>query len=163
MGTTEKIAAFVDGLPKDCIEVRTEEQIRFHLPRKSYPCPHCGSTHTIVNSYGAVKMYGLNSSVEYIYRRRRMLCQDCKRTFSEDAPFLPMWQRTPLNRLRQVRARANFSQEDVMRAIGVSKFLYTQFEAIKDPVIPTLPIAIKIANFLHTTVEDIWGDMEGGG
>ena len=161
MGATEKIVAFIDALPRECIEVLTEKLVQFHLPRKSYVCPHCGSLHTIVNSYGAIKLYGLSSAVMYVYRRRRMLCQDCKRTFSEEAPFLPPRQRTPLNRLRQVRARANLSQEDVMRAIGVSKFFYTQFEAAKNPTIPSLPVAVKIAKYLHTTVEDIWGDAGG--
>lgn len=43
---------YVSLLPEDCIEVKTAQEIQFHLPRKeSVACPVCGSSYVSIDSY----------------------------------------------------------------------------------------------------------------
>ena len=43
---------YVSLLPEDCIEVKTAQEIQFHLPRKeSVECPVCGSSYVSIDSY----------------------------------------------------------------------------------------------------------------
>ena len=38
-----EFVSYVDSLPEECIEIRTEDEIRFHIPRvDDVKCPSCG-------------------------------------------------------------------------------------------------------------------------
>jgi len=83
------------------------------------------------------------------------------KTFAETNPFLGPRQRTIGNRLRQTRSRKKISQGQVVEACGVPLYLYRKYE--DNVEIPSLVVAMKIADYLDTDVMEIWGDQIGGG
>ena len=150
---------YVASLPEDCIEVKTNKRTQFHLPRQeSVVCPHCGSHYVDVDSYHAQRLRGIPDSAGiYVYKRRRYRCKDCMKTFAETNPFLGHRQRTIGNRLRQTRSKKKLSQGQVVEACGVPLYLYRKYE--DDAEIPSLVVAMKIADYLDTDVMEIWGDQ----
>lgn len=154
-----KFINYVDGLPEDCIEVRSEEAIRFHLPRTHVECPFCSSHHIDVHQYRPQLLRGIpGTKRRYIYKRRRYRCQDCGRTFAEESPFLLYNQRRIGNRLRQIRAQKKLTQKQVVVAIGIPFHVYKKYEDDTDAEVPPTLIAMKIAEYLRTDVLEIWGD-----
>lgn len=154
---TDKFMDYIDNLPRNCIEIKTEQKIQFHLPKEKQICPSCGSAHVLVNDYRCQTLRKLNLKVEYIYNRRRYRCAVCGKTFAEDAPFIAPYQRTPANPLRQARGRKKLTQRQVIEACGIPHHIYKDYEAA-DAKIPPLLTALKIARFLGIDVQDIWGD-----
>ena len=150
---------YVSLLPEDCIEVKTPQEIQFHLPRKeSVECPVCGSSYVSIDSYYPQRLRGLPAAAgTYIYKRRRYRCKDCGKTFAEPNPFIGSHQRTLGNRLRQIRAQKKITQGKVVEACGVPLYLYRKYE--DDAEIPSLVVAMKIADYLDTDVMEIWGDQ----
>lgn len=69
--TPEEFIVYVDNLPDDCIDERTEEQITFHLPKKKYTCPACGSTHTLVDQYRKQVLKGIKFAAVHATERMR--------------------------------------------------------------------------------------------
>jgi len=57
-------------------------------------------------------------------------------------------------RLREVRARYGVSQEELAKAVGVTRQAIIAIE--KGRCIPSLPLALKIARFFGLKVEDIF-------
>ena len=112
---------YVDTLPDDCIENRTDKEIRFHLPRgDNVCCPGCGSVHTYVQQYRPQNLHGIpNADKQYVYNRRRYRCQNCGKTFVERSPFLAGFQRRIGNRLRQIRAQKKITQRQVIKALNM--------------------------------------------
>ena len=87
---------YVDNLPDACIEKRTAEEVIFHLPKKKYTCPACGSQHTRVDQYRKQVLKGIpDTLLRYVYRARRYRCSDCGKTFAEENPFIDRYQRMP--------------------------------------------------------------------
>ena len=160
-----EFVGYVDTLPDDCIEARSEDEIRFHLPRvDQVKCPSCGSCHTEVHQYRTQTLRGIpNTTKRYVYNRRRYRCQDCGRTFVEASPFLAGGQRRIGNRLRQIRAQKKISQGQVIEAIGIPFYLYQRYEDDTNAEVPPTLVAMQIANYLGTDVLKIWGDQLGGG
>lgn len=156
---------YVDTLPDDCIENRTEEEIRFHLPRgDNVCCPECGSVRTYVQQYRPQNLHGIpNADKQYVYNRRRYRCQNCGKTFVERSPFLAGFQRRIGNRLRQIRAERKITQRQVINALNIPYHAYKSYEDDTAPVVPPTLIAMQIANYLGTDVLEIWGDQLGGG
>ena len=73
--TPEEFIVYVDNLPDACIEKRTAEEVIFHLPKKKYTCPACGSQHTRVDQYRKQVLKGIpDTLLRYIYRARRYRC-----------------------------------------------------------------------------------------
>ena len=153
----DKFMTYIENLPKDCIEINTEKEIQFHLPKGKQICPACGSAHVLVNDYRCQTLQILNTDVAYVYNRRRYRCADCGKTFTESAPFIAPYQRTVANPLRQVRARKKLTQSQVIEACGIPYHVYKTYEAA-DAKIPPLLTALKIARFLGVDVQDVWGD-----
>ena len=150
---------YVATLPEDCIEVKTEEETRFHLPRKeSVVCPACGSTYASIDKYHLQRLRGLPAAVgAYFYNRRRYRCKDCGKTFAEPNPFLGRRQRAIGNRLRQIRAQKKITQGQLVEACGVPLYLYRKYE--DNAEIPSLMVAMKIADYLNMDVLELWGDQ----
>lgn len=157
--TDDELVAFVGNLPKDCIESKTDEEIVFHLPRKNQNCPHCGSSHTNPNEYTTIRLI-TETDTAYVYRKRRMLCEDCRRTFVEDNPILARYQNTSKNRLRQIRARKKLSQGVVCQQAGIPWHLYKAYERAENPTLPDLATAERIARVLGVAVDEIWDLQE---
>ena len=100
----EEFIVYVDNLPDDCIDERTEEQIIFHLSKKKYTCPACGSTHTLVDQYRKQVLKGIpDTALRYIYRVRRYRCDSCGKTFPEENPFGGRNQQLFGNTLKRLR------------------------------------------------------------
>ena len=160
-----EFVSYVDSLPEECIEIRTEDEIRFHIPRvDDVKCPSCGSHHTDVHQYRLQTLQGIpNATKRYVYNRRRYRCQDCGRTFVENSPFLAERQRRIGNRLRQIRAQKKITQGQVMEAVGIPLYLYKRYEDDTDAEVPPTLVAMQIANYLGADVLEIWGDQIGGG
>jgi len=154
---TDKFMDYIDNLPKDCIEMKTDQKIQFHLPKEKQICPSCGSAHVLVNNYHCQTLQKLNTDVTYVYNHRRYRCADCGKTFTESAPFIAPYQRTLANPLRQARARKKLTQNQVIEACGIPYHVYKAYEAA-NATIPPLLTALKIARFLDVDVQDIWGD-----
>jgi len=156
---------YVDTLPDDCIENRTDKEIRFHLPRgDNVCCPGCGSVHTYVQQYRPQNLHGIpNADKQYVYNRRRYRCQNCGKTFVERSPFLAGFQRRIGNRLRQIRAQKKITQRQVIKALNIPYHTYKSYEDDTAPVVPPTLVAMQIANYLGTDVLEIWGDQLGGG
>ncbi len=57
-------------------------------------------------------------------------------------------------RLREVRARYGVSQEELAKAVGVTRQTIIAIE--KGRYLPSLPLALKIARFFGLKVEDIF-------
>ena len=152
---------YVDTLPKDCIEVHTEDELRFHLPRiDQVKCPSCGSPCIEVHQYRAQTLQGLsNTKTRYVYNRRRYRCKDCRKTFAEPNPFLAERQRTIGNNLRQIRARKKITQGQMAEACGIPFYLYQRYEDDNGAEVPPTIVAMKIANYLGADVLEIWGDQ----
>ena len=156
---------YVDTLPDDCIENRTDKEIRFHLPRgDNVCCPECGSVRTYVQQYRPQNLHGIpNADKQYVYNRRRYRCQNCGKTFVERSPFLAGFQRRIGNRLRQIRAQKKITQRQVINALNIPYHAYKSYEDDTAPVVPPTLVAMQIANYLGTDVLEIWGDQLGGG
>ena len=156
---------YVDTLPDDCIEHRTDKEIRFHLPRgDNVCCPGCGSVRTYVQQYRPQNLHGIpNADKQYVYNRRRYRCQNCGKTFVERSPFLAGFQRRIGNRLRQIRAQKKITQRQVIEALNIPYHAYKSYEDDTAPVVPPTLVAMQIANYLGTDVLEIWGDQLGGG
>lgn len=58
------------------------------------------------------------------------------------------------NRIRQLRKEAGLRQEDLARALGVSRQTIIAIE--NDKYNPTLELAMKLARQLHTPVEELF-------
>mgnify|MGYP000847239235 FL=1 len=160
-----EFVSYVDSLPEECIEIRTEDEIRFHIPRvDDVKCPSCGSHYTDVHQYRPQTLQGIpNATKRYVYNRRRYRCQDCGRTFVENSPFLAERQRRIGNRLRQIRAQKKITQGQVMEAVGIPLYLYKRYEDDTDAEVPPTLVAMQIANYLGADVLEIVGDQIGGG
>ena len=159
MMRVEDFLKYVAALPSDCIEEKTADKIRFYLPRTDdILCPYCESSYVSIDGYHAQRLRGLPKSVgTYVYKRRRYRCKDCGKTFSEQNPFLGRHQRTIGNQLRQIRARKKITQGQMVEACGIPLYLYKKYE--DDAEIPSLVVAMKIADYLDTDVMEIWGDQ----
>lgn len=154
--TDEELVEFINHLPKDCIESKTEERMVFHLPRNRQPCPHCGSVDTHPHGYTLIKLTGIRLNSTFVYRKRRLLCAICGRSFMEDSPILARYQNTSKNKLRQIRGRKKLSQGAVCKQTGIPLYLYKDYEKAENPILPSLPVAEKIASALGVTVDKIW-------
>ena len=58
------------------------------------------------------------------------------------------------NRLKELRARYDMTQEDLAEKVGVSRQTIVAIE--KEKYDPSLPLAFKLAKCFGTTVEDIF-------
>ena len=158
MMRVEDFLKYVASLPSDCIEEKTADKTHFYLPRTDVLCPYCESSYVNISGYHPQRLRGLPESVgTYIYKKRRYVCKDCGKTFSEKNPFLGRHQRTIGNQLRQIRARKKITQGQMVEACGIPLYLYKKYE--DDAEIPSLVVAMRIANYLDTDVMEIWGDQ----
>ncbi len=57
-------------------------------------------------------------------------------------------------RLREIRARYNVSQEELAKAVGVTRQTIIAIE--KGKYLPSLTLALKIARYFNLRVEDIF-------
>lgn len=159
--TPEEFIVYIDNLPDDCIDERTEEQIIFHLPKKKYACPACGSTHTLVDKYRKQVLKGIpGTTLRYIYRVRRYRCNSCGKTFPEENPFWGRNQQLFGNTLKRLRGNKKISIAEMIRLIDVPQYIYQDMEKTNPLPPPTMEIAEKIAQILSTSVEEIWGDRQ---
>ena len=159
--TPEEFIVYVDNLPDDCIDERTEEQIIFHLPKKKYTCPACGSTHTYVDKYRKQVLKGIpDTALRYIYRVRRYRCDSCGKTFPEENPFWGRNQQLFGNTLKRLRGNKKISIAKMARLLGVPQYIYQDMEK-PDPLLPpSMEIAEKTAQILSVSIEEIWGDRQ---
>ncbi len=58
------------------------------------------------------------------------------------------------NDVRALRTERNLSQEDLARVVGVSRQTINSIE--KERYTPSLPLAIALARFFETTVEEVF-------
>ena len=58
------------------------------------------------------------------------------------------------NRLKELRRAQGLRQEDLASAVGVSRQTIIAIE--NDKYDASLPLAIRLARYLHTTVEEIF-------
>ncbi len=58
------------------------------------------------------------------------------------------------NDVRALRTAKSFSQEDLARALGVSRQTINSIE--KERYTPSLPLALALARFFETTVEEVF-------
>jgi putative transcriptional regulator len=58
------------------------------------------------------------------------------------------------NRVRELRATSELSQADLGKALGVSRQTINSIEAGR--YLPSLPLAISLARFFETTVEEVF-------
>ena len=58
------------------------------------------------------------------------------------------------NDVRALRTERNLSQEDLARVVGVSRQTINSIE--KERYSPSLPLAITLARFFETTVEEVF-------
>lgn len=63
------------------------------------------------------------------------------------------------NRIKELRKAAGYRQEDLARALGVTRQTIIAIE--NDKYDPSLLLAMKLARFLGTTVEELF-QMEDG-
>ena len=61
------------------------------------------------------------------------------------------------NRIKQLRKAKGYRQEDLAAALGVSRQTIIAIENNKDN--PSLELAMRLARYLQTTVEDLF-DLE---
>lgn len=66
---------------------------------------------------------------------------------------------TILNRVHELRTKSGFTQEDVARAVGVTRQTIIAIE--KGNYVPSVLLVLKIAKFFRTTVEDIFKQTHG--
>lgn len=62
-----------------------------------------------------------------------------------------------MGNLKEKRKAVNLTQKQVAESIGVAEQLYQKYEY---GMLPNVVTAIKIAEILHTTVEEIWKDAK---
>ena len=58
------------------------------------------------------------------------------------------------NRIKELRKAAGYRQEDLARALGVTRQTIIAIE--NDKYDPSLPLAMKLARYLNTTVEELF-------
>jgi putative transcriptional regulator len=58
------------------------------------------------------------------------------------------------NHVRELRATSKLSQADLGKALGVSRQTINSIEAGR--YLPSLPLAISLARFFETTVEEVF-------
>lgn len=63
------------------------------------------------------------------------------------------------NRIKELRRAMGYRQEDLAAALGVSRQTIIAIE--NDKYDPTLGLAMKLARYLRTTVEDLFLMEEG--
>lgn len=159
--TPEEFIVYVNNLPDNCIDERTEEHIIFHLPKKVHICPACGSMHTLVDKYRKQVLKGIpGTTLRYIYRVRRYRCNSCGKTFPEENPFWGRNQQLFGNTLKRLRGNKKISIAEMIRLLGVPQYIYQDMEKTDPLPPPTMEIAEKIAQILSTSVEEIWGDRQ---
>lgn len=66
---------------------------------------------------------------------------------------------TILNRVHELRAKSGVTQEDVARAVGVTRQTILAIE--KGNYVPSVLLALKIAKFFRLPVEDIFEMRHG--
>ena len=63
------------------------------------------------------------------------------------------------NRVRRMRERRGLSQGELAGQLGVSRQTVNSLEVGR--YIPSLPLALNLARFFETTVEQLFGSEEG--
>lgn len=58
------------------------------------------------------------------------------------------------NRIKELRKSMGYRQEDIAAALGVSRQTIIAIE--NDKYNPTLELAMKLARYLHTSVEELF-------
>ena len=159
--TPEEFIVYVDNLPDACIEKRTAEEVIFHLPKKKYTCPACGSQHTRVDQYRKQVLKGIpDTLLRYVYRARRYRCSVCGKTFTEENPFVGRTQRKLGSPLKSLRGNKKISIAKMTKLLGVPQYIYQDMEK-PDPLLPpSMEIAEKTAQILSVSIEEIWGDRQ---
>lgn len=151
----KEFVAFVDKLPDDCIEKKTDEEIVFHLPLTRPPCTRCGSKHVVVERYRKQKIY-VSDTTTYIYRKRSYKCASCGVRFFEPNPFLGFHQRwigdVPL---RLFRGNKKITLRKMVTLLNVPFHVYKELENGEIP--SSLELAGRVADILSVRIEDIWG------
>lgn len=66
---------------------------------------------------------------------------------------------TIVNRVHELRMKSGITQEDVARSVGVTRQTILAIE--KGNYVPSVLLALKIAKFFRTTVEDIFEMRHG--
>jgi putative transcriptional regulator len=64
-----------------------------------------------------------------------------------------------VSRLRRAREDFGLTQAQVAKVLGCSRVTLSYFETWQAH--PSVVIALRIAAFYETTVEDLWGDVKG--
>lgn len=59
--------------------------------------------------------------------------------------------------IRDKKKVSKLNQADIASKIGISNSALSLI--VNGKSVPTLPVAIKLARFLETTVEELWGDL----
>lgn len=147
----QDIAALLDvqGYVVYGVEVKEGEVLlRVGRPRKEARCPRCGRVSRRVHAAGRPcrKLHGWVGArkVYLVLRRRRFLCKECGKTFSEPAPGIRPWARMTDRAQAQLLADlAHSSFSAVARRRGTSysairRVLETQVPLAPDPR-PMLP------------------------
>lgn len=101
----QDFTTFMLSLPSQCKDFSQKGVILFTIPVSPHACPRCHELTSRVHDYRRQPLktsLTLHTGKQIIYQKRRYLCPECKKVFSENHPFIARYYRIPYSDIAEV-------------------------------------------------------------
>ena len=151
---TEKLIGLQDVIIKNVEEIENNiTQITVEMPLAEHTCPCCNAKTKHVHDYRVRKVKDISSfgrNIELLYRRRRYVCKECGKCFSEKNTFVGRYLRMSMRLVSyviQALEEVN-SFSSVARSVNLSVSTVLRiFDCVKYPHMTELPEVFAIDEF----------------
>lgn len=151
---TEKLIGLQDVIIKNVEEFENNiTQITVEMPLTEHTCPCCNAKTKYVHDYRVRKVKDISSfgrNIELLYRRRRYVCKECGKCFSEKNTFVGRYLRMSMRLVSyviQALEEVN-SFSSVARSVNLSVSTVLRiFDCVKYPHMAELPEVFAIDEF----------------
>lgn len=167
MGADEFIL-FVDRLPADFVLEKNNNRVVFLIPPQKTVCPQCGNGHLYVHQFRKQTIQGIPGNTTYIYKKRRYICSECRKTFFEKNPFIGERQKKIATPLKKRRGDMGISISEMARKLDIPQYAYQWLEDGKLPKgsrydrfpPPSIETAEKAARIVGLTIDEAFESRE---
>lgn len=149
---TSRILGLEDVIVKNVYDGEESCHVELELPRRIHTCPRCGASTDKIHDYRMQKIKDLPVHGKHTYlhlRKRRYVCNQCKKRFFEVNSFLPRYYRVTSRMVAAVieRFRASVSATDIGRENNISVSTALRYFDLVDYGIRELPEVLSIDEF----------------
>ena len=154
---TQEILNLQDVMVEKVENLNTKQRIYIKLSRKAVNCPSCKAQTFKIHDYRTqivkdVEAFG--KKVELVLRKRRYVCNACRKRFAEPNSFLPKYHRMTSRLIESVIEKLSDERSFtcVAKETGLSVSTVIRiFDHVKYPVLKTCPTVLSIDEFKGNT------------